>query len=226
VQDKLLTLQKRMGELESKHGKDFPILIHSDLSVVDRNLNVISNSFIEYQGIPTPKEHDFPAFCYQNVVTGCTMLFNKALLELATPIPQEAVVHDYWFSICAQYFGVVDFVERPLVSYRQHNENAIGASSVKDNYSLLSVNFYRNLVNFPTHLSGAIDQAEALHNLIVREKKEALNTLNYNHIKLFSMIKKSNLFERLRFARDIVNPKKGIKEKIYFYLVFTVVKWL
>jgi hypothetical protein len=50
VQDKLLTLQKRMGELESKHGKDFPILIHSDLSVVDRNLNVISNSFIEYQG--------------------------------------------------------------------------------------------------------------------------------------------------------------------------------
>jgi glycosyltransferase involved in cell wall biosynthesis len=79
VQDKLLTLQKRIGELESKHGKDFPILIHSDLSVVDRNLNVISNSFIEYQGIPKPKEDDFPAFCYQNVATGCTMPFNKAL---------------------------------------------------------------------------------------------------------------------------------------------------
>lgn len=32
----------------------------------------------------------------QNVVTGCTVMINRALADLVTPIPEKAMMHDWW----------------------------------------------------------------------------------------------------------------------------------
>jgi len=54
-------------------------------------------------------------------------LINRALVQLALPVPGEALVHDYWLALVAAAAGQIGTVHEPLVSYRQHSANVIGA---------------------------------------------------------------------------------------------------
>ena len=57
------------------------------------------------------------------------MACNRALLEIALPISEDAVMHDWWLALCAGYFGRLAFIPEKLVKYRQHGANTIGAKS-------------------------------------------------------------------------------------------------
>ncbi len=124
--EKLAMQMQCMREMESRFPSR-PILVHSDMCVVDANLRVISPSFMRYQGISHEWNDPLPVLLAQNFVTGCTVLVNRALLEKALPIPPEALMHDWWLALCAAVFGEIGFVDRPLVQYRQHGGNAVGA---------------------------------------------------------------------------------------------------
>ena len=120
---------KKMLEMEQKYGKQTPILIHTDLQVVDRNLNLINPSFQKYQNLdPHPKKL-LPRLLVQNFVTGCTMMINKPLKELITTIPPEAIMHDWWIALIAATMGKIAYIKEPTVLYRQHQNNTIGANS-------------------------------------------------------------------------------------------------
>ena len=61
-----------------------------------------------------------------NVVTGCTAGMNRSLVDKALPIPQEAVVHDWWLAMVAAHCGNIIFDNRKLIKYRLHQDNAFG----------------------------------------------------------------------------------------------------
>ena len=63
-----LTLQK-MEALEARYGEKTPILVHSDLSVADHNLEMVAESFFQYANIP--KRIVLNQLMVQNSVTGC-----------------------------------------------------------------------------------------------------------------------------------------------------------
>ncbi|MDR1766816.1 MAG: glycosyltransferase family 2 protein [Lachnospiraceae bacterium] len=44
-------------------------------------------------------------------------------------IPRNCVMHDWWMGLMASCFGHIGYVDRPLVRYRQHGDNALGARS-------------------------------------------------------------------------------------------------
>ncbi len=115
-----------MRGLESRYGIGTPLLVHSDLTVVDETLRERHSSFWRYSGFD-PRGANFPRLLIKNTVTGCASLVNRALIELALPIPQAALVHDYWLALVAGAAGHFGIVEEPLVAYRQHARNAIGA---------------------------------------------------------------------------------------------------
>ena len=52
---------------------------------------------------------------------------NRALAEKALPIPDAAIMHDWWLALVAGYLGEIVTVNAPLILYRQHGTNAIGA---------------------------------------------------------------------------------------------------
>jgi len=58
-------------------------------------------------------------------VAGHTMLFKRKLLETALPFP-DYFNHDAWMSYIAMLNGGIKPVNKPLVLYRQHGNNAIG----------------------------------------------------------------------------------------------------
>lgn len=61
------------------------------------------------------------------IVTGATMAFRKELFDKIKPFP-EYWLHDGWIAINAPLHGRVKAIEIPLIEYRQHGKNVIGAS--------------------------------------------------------------------------------------------------
>ncbi|MGH7507495.1 MAG: glycosyltransferase family 2 protein, partial [Longimicrobiales bacterium] len=139
-----------------------PLLVHSDLRVVNNGLGTIAESFMRFQGIFNTAEQPLATLLAQNFVTGCATLVNRALLRVAIPIPDGVTMHDWWLAQCAAASGTIVYLPAPGVLYRQHGANAVGASGV----SALT----RRAVSHPAHwwrcsfqrfLSG-INQAEQL----------------------------------------------------------------
>ena len=70
----------------------------------------------------------FDALLRRNLATGATLAFRRSLLDEVAPFPSEWV-HDEWLAIIAAAIGEVDCLEQPLIDYRQHGGNQIGAQS-------------------------------------------------------------------------------------------------
>lgn len=76
----------------------------------------ISDKFNFYRG-SSPE-----AFLYLNCVSGHTILMKKEVVTRALPFP-EGFHYDQWLAFVAASAGSVDFVDKVLVGYRQHDRN-------------------------------------------------------------------------------------------------------
>jgi glycosyltransferase involved in cell wall biosynthesis len=125
---KLEKLLANMQVIESSVMTSIPVLIHSDLRVVDQDGAEMAPSFVAYQGLKAER-HSFSAQLISNTLTGCTALMNRPLLALSTPVHPESIMHDWWISLVASAFGRRFFVPESLIDYRQHANNTIGAKA-------------------------------------------------------------------------------------------------
>lgn len=124
--NKVKKLLEPMRELERVYGKDCPILIHSDMEVVDQDGNLIAPSFFSYQHC-NPGRTAFSEILVENPVTGGAVMMNKSLAKLVEKVPKECCMHDWWMALAASCFGVICCVTEPLYQYRQHKGNTLGA---------------------------------------------------------------------------------------------------
>jgi len=124
--DKVQNSLEVLLEVERHKTSRTPALVFSDLEVVDRELVPLAPSLWKYQGL-NPEAVDLMSLVQQNVVTGCTVLVNRALLEHALPIPTVACMHDHWLALVAAAIGEIALLRQTTVRYRQHGENGIGA---------------------------------------------------------------------------------------------------
>jgi hypothetical protein len=125
IEKKIAVEMEQMLKREKVRG-DIPILIHSDLSVVSEAGEEIAQSFIEYQGLVIHR-NKFPQLVLCNLVTGCTAMLNEALAVRSLPMDEKTIMHDWWVALVASAFGEIVFLSEPLVKYRQHDSNVIGA---------------------------------------------------------------------------------------------------
>lgn len=122
---KLSTLTAEMQRIEGALPK-VPVLVHSDLRVVDADLHEIAPSFVRFQGL-APERKGAARQLVSNSVTGCSAMMNGELLQLALPIPEEAMMHDFWLAMVAEVFGKRSYLNQVLLDYRQHKHNTLGA---------------------------------------------------------------------------------------------------
>lgn len=127
--DKVTVSLEAMASLEKEYGSNIPLLIHTDMSVVREDLNAIHPSYWSYQGLRSrlfQPPTGLNRLLLQNVVTGCTAMFNRELLRLALPMPKDVVMHDWWVALVASAFGVIHTIDQQTIRYRQHNGNTLG----------------------------------------------------------------------------------------------------
>ncbi|AOV17568.1 hypothetical protein BJI67_11300 [Acidihalobacter aeolianus] len=115
--------------MEERRGSTLPLLVYSDARLIDSDGCLLAPSASRWQGFDLQSGRDFKRVLVQNTVPGCTMLANRALLKAALPIPNEAVMHDWWLLLVASALGEVLCIPKQLVDYRQHTMNTLGADA-------------------------------------------------------------------------------------------------
>lgn len=187
-ENKLYNMINKYQSLPSDKKKQ-PVLMHSDLIVVDAELNIIAPSFMKFANISS--FFSFPElYLVQNNVTGCTMLINDVLRDLfvtcldkCKSLQKDIIMHDWFFALIAAYFGEVYFVDTKDIFYRQHGSNVVGAKNARS-IKLLIKSFFKFKENI-------ISMEEAFRQSYVFLKMFE-NLLSENDVSLLTNFSKLN----------------------------------
>lgn len=191
LENKLELTFYKMCELENKYGKEKPILVHTDLKVVDENLNVLSNSFFEFQNI-SPERTLLRNLLIQNNITGCTTMINNSLLNLINSKPKECTMHDWWIGLIACCFGYIGYIKTPTMLYRQHSNNQVGAKDAK------SVEFISHKLKNRAIVKENYRKMFVQANLFLDEFKNNLSDEQKEVLNAYLKIPKLNRFGKIR----------------------------
>lgn len=115
--NKLETLVERLDESEN--------LIYSDQRIINDNDTVL---FKTYWRNRKNNYQDLGLMVLANTVTGAALLFRSSILKQVLPFPNKIgdAFHDHWIGCVALCIGKVGYVDKPLYSYRQHDQSVIG----------------------------------------------------------------------------------------------------
>lgn len=183
-----------------------PVLIHSDLEIVNSNLNTIHRSFFQYNKL-NPTKNRLNYLLMQNIITGCSLMINRELAQIAAPIPNSAIMHDWWLGLVACKFGRIICLNESLVKYRQHNNNTIGVQKLTLGY-LFDILFQKNF------LRNNILQAKAYLD-IYRDK---LDIEDIEMLEDFIALEKESFFKRREILWKYGLFKQGILRNIVLFI--------
>lgn len=203
-----------LKQQEAVYGKSTPMLIFTDALVVDENLQIISNSFWSFDSLNPNLINRFNSLVCQNVGQGATMIFNNALINKIKTIPEDLHMHDWWLMLFAASFGRVFYLPEPLLYYRQHTGNVIGARRRGIFNQVLKYVQGESKVN--KHISSIVMQAKAFHKQylqdLVAEKSFFLEQL-YQH-------RNKSKFQRVIFLLRNKIHLTSFKRTLTFYVFY------
>ena len=150
-------IKNSVREIKETEG-DSIAMVYSDLVICGPNLEKIHPSMLASSGFRSDKV--YPSIIYRNIVTGCTIIMNRKLVEFSLPFPNELPMHDHWLAACAVFAGKVSLLKEPTILYRQHGQNQIGAKGETVLCKIL--NYKRTIEKFQNHLRLKCEMASAL----------------------------------------------------------------
>lgn len=156
-------IKNSLRKLKDIEKLDKPALVYTDLTIVDSDLKTIHHSMHGFY------KHDhtatYPSILFHNIITGCTIIMNRELLEIALPFPKNVTMHDHWIAICAVFTGEVALLDQSTILYRQHGNNQVGAPR-SDFISKLRF-FKKTIPKFEKHTQAKIIMAQALADRLI-----------------------------------------------------------
>jgi hypothetical protein len=137
-----------------------PALYCARQLLVDSELRPLGTS------LPLRAELEFPMALAQNIATGCTIMLNAAAADLlrAAP-PPPGTLHDWWsYLLVSGAAGRLIVDDEPVVLYRQHGRNLIGAPHTQRRRALAALRrgpaMFMRL--FREHVTALCDHQELL----------------------------------------------------------------
>ncbi|MES2268535.1 MAG: glycosyltransferase family 2 protein [Bacteroidota bacterium] len=166
-------LEKTMHAMQrvEKSNPGQPALIYGNFELMDSDGAFMPGQFKLKHSIHLRNLLSF------NSVYGCTTMLNRALINRVAAIPATAINHDYWIALVASIYKS-DFINEPLLRYRQHGNNASG--NVAGNNSMMSRlkrNFTapdKELNNLKTRLIMFKDFYDRYHNEMSKDDRKLL----------------------------------------------------
>ncbi|MCA2734317.1 MAG: glycosyltransferase [Pseudanabaena sp. M135S2SP2A07QC] len=171
---------QKLSILLAKLREKKAVLVHSDLKMIDSKDNVINQSTWEFEGRnPEKLSTDLLLLC--NVVTGCSLIFCKSIVNDILPFPEQDKInwyHDWWIALVAAQKGRIEHIRQPLVMYRIHGLNNVGVT--KD-----SSKIYREIMllikkKFKLSLNSYLVRKN-FSNLFYQRFKKDLDIINWNN---------------------------------------------
>jgi len=194
----------KSDKLEVLHDKikhqTGPSLVYSNFLIVDEKLKEIKSLESRKESINFSSPRPPFSHAFQNFVPGCTMMFNRELINIALPFSQDVVMHDWWISLVANFKGEIIYVPKKLVMYRQHASNQVG---------LMDLNFLskikRRLFNWEIYQRLYKSKLQQLQSVLalIRDDRAKFNKMSRYMQGLFLLRKKVRV--------------RGVLETFYMY---------
>ena len=109
-------------------------LVFADAEIVDERLRPVGRRMWNEVGFREREKALFKKGRALDVllpgwsVTGATMAFRSKLRDLILPFPTDLpMIHDGWIAVMVAAVSEIAYIDKPLISYRQHSEQQIGA---------------------------------------------------------------------------------------------------
>ena len=118
---------KRIRQIykEQETLTDRPVLYCCRPSFVDENLE-----HLELKVSHPDMRPGFGNALIENIVTGCTTVFNNKLrVMVADRFPEYTTMHDRWLYLVSSCFGRIYYDENSYIYYRQHGGNTVGKNT-------------------------------------------------------------------------------------------------
>lgn len=169
-----------------------PLMIFSDLILVNKDLKTISDSLYKSRKLDPYENMDYFDLLWKCSVYGCSTLMNRALLEKSLPIPADATMHDNWLALNAATENGLKYLDEVTILYRQHDKNVVGGKANS---------FVDKIITFKTSLKKMIKFKAKVLAMLSSAKKikgnENLDTikLEYPHSILFAFQKVLPVFK-------------------------------
>ena len=191
-----------------KYDSSLPLLVYTDLKVVDQELQVVHESMIRTQSDHANTE--LIQELTENTVTGGVSMINRALADLWTGQEEhELLMHDWYLGLLAAAFGNLVYIDKPGELYRQHSNNVLGARTLRKRVK----NWVRPHVLFAKYWKLIKDSQTQARNLLVLP----LTAENRELIENFVTIMEVPFKERWRRIRQYGYRKN----RTFHTLVFT-----
>lgn len=135
--DKVAKLVKGI-QLKEKEYPGVPIIVHCEAYTTDEKLNLIGEneekSLQSYQASRNKMQVSFANLLLCNPIQGASMIFNRLLKEELKPVfdakIKRSLIYDSLVASVCSIHGKIFFLNRPLMYYRQHANNIVGASKL------------------------------------------------------------------------------------------------
>jgi len=209
IKNKVELLYNNIISMEKTFSVDKPILVHSDAYITDENLNIISNNFIGRRAYKKGLNNLLFAACVQ----GASMIMNRKLKKIILPFPNNIHLHDYYISLVCEMLGERKFISDPLMFYRQHDENVVGASKgvICKLKKVFNYDFY---LSKPKEKDTVNYTAEKVWNQITERDKIYLN--QYKYISNCDNSKLSKFYKVLKYRYRASDGILALLFKILF----------
>ncbi len=214
--NKLALQVNLLNDMQAQYGNTMPLLIHSDLSVVDQRLQTIHPSFLRFEKISRNTQAPLNTLLINNFVTGCTMGINRALLNIVTPVPDDIIMHDWWCALCASAMGKIAFLNEASVLYRQHSHNSIGSQGFYGKLKELA-KLKTNMTAKKKNMGLCFAQAAKL---LARMDKHAPH---FSLITSFLALEQQSLFSRYLSASKIQLKATNQLRMLAFWFMLAIV---
>jgi len=205
--DKIEKSLKLIREMEREHGSSTPVLVHTDLTVVNNNLDVISSSYKKMSGKNFNKTSLNHVVALNNIA-GCTAMYNRALADFFQDVPDFFVMHDWWLSLTAAVYGKIASLKESTILYRQHEGNEKGAKKVLSPGYVFYV-----LTNLKT-MAGLIDDSYAQAGSFVDLHREKLSEEQLKLLAAYASIPGLSRVKRLQTVFKYKTFMHGTARKV------------
>ncbi|HFI0214489.1 TPA: glycosyltransferase family 2 protein [Streptococcus suis] len=106
---------------------DQPLMVYMDLTVVEQDLQVMTESMIRSQSHHANTQ--LVQELTENTVTGGVSMINHSLASLWTKT-EDIIMHDWYLALLATAFGKLVYIDKAGELYRQHAGNVLGARTL------------------------------------------------------------------------------------------------
>lgn len=121
-------------------------IVFSDLEVTDSELKMMKPSFLKM--IHYSPRNKAQVFFLKNYVPGCNIMFNRVLIKQAFTTENIVHLHDYWLMLVCSAAGKITFIDRPLMKYRMHDNNAIGYKEQSNSFFYRLILFMQEVMKY------------------------------------------------------------------------------